>query len=178
MPAEPLAVAFANTRSSSGRDRLGTLSQWRSWVTAWPGLRAAGRRVDADGLLALRAVRDDAQSVLRSAAGGERWASAPLARLMALYHRPPSHGIQWRDGRAVLAVPTDRDAAAVIAHHLAHATLDLLLTGPTLRVCSERDCRKVFVASRPDRIWCSSGVCGNRTRVRAHRAQKRRTQSG
>jgi predicted RNA-binding Zn ribbon-like protein len=169
MPPEPLAVAFANTRSSSGRDRIATLPHWRSWVTAWPGLTPAGRRVDAAGLLDLRAIRDDAQSVLRDAAGGERWAGAPMARLTAVCRRRPPHEIEWRDGRAVLAVPRDHDPAAAIAHHLARATLDLLLTGPTLRVCSGRDCRKVFVASRPDRLWCSSGVCGNRARVRAHR---------
>jgi hypothetical protein len=72
MPPEPVAIAFANTRSSTHRDRIQTLTQWRAWVDAWPGLRPAGYAVDPDGLRALRATRDDLQLLLRAAASGHR----------------------------------------------------------------------------------------------------------
>src|SRR5262245_44894084 len=124
MSPEPVAVAFANTRSSSARDRLATLAQWRAWVDQWPGLRALGRRIDAEGLIALRGVRDDVQSLLRT---GDRAAGARVAELAA--HRP-SHEVRWRAGRPALVVPDAGDPAAVIAHHLARAAVDALLTGP------------------------------------------------
>jgi predicted RNA-binding Zn ribbon-like protein len=59
-------------------------------------------------------------------------------------------------------------SATVIAHHLAHATFDLLLTGSPLMTCQGHECLKIFLASRPDRRWCDSAVCGNRSRVRTH----------
>jgi predicted RNA-binding Zn ribbon-like protein len=107
---EPIAIAFANTRSSSHRDRIATLAQWRAWVDTWPGLRPAGHAVDVEGLLALRATRDNVQLLLHSATGEGRW---------------------------------------------------------------ERDCLKLFIASRPDRRWCDSAICGNRARVRAHYRRQR-----
>jgi predicted RNA-binding Zn ribbon-like protein len=163
MSPEPVAVAFANTRSSSTRDRLATLAQWRSWVDGWPGLRAVGCRIDAAGLIALRRVRDDVQRLLRTGDG------AAAARVTELAGRRPSHEIRWRAGRPVLVVSDPCDPAAALAHHLARAAVDVLLTGPPLRACQGHDCLKVFVASRPDRRWCDSAVCGNRARVSAHR---------
>ncbi|WP_067721180.1 CGNR zinc finger domain-containing protein [Nocardia yamanashiensis] len=57
---------------------------------------------------------------------------------------------------------------------IARDTVDLL-TGPVrdqLRQCEADSCGTVFIApasGRPRR-WCSSATCGNRERVRAHRA--------
>jgi predicted RNA-binding Zn ribbon-like protein len=163
MSPEPVAVAFANTRSSGARDRLATLGQWRAWVDGWPGLRAVGRRIDADGLTALRGVRDDVQRVLRT---GD---AAAAARVTGLAGRRPAHEIGWEAGRPVLVVPDAGDPAAAIAHHLARAAVDVLLMGPPLRACQGHGCLKVFVATRADRRWCDSAVCGNRARVSAHR---------
>jgi predicted RNA-binding Zn ribbon-like protein len=163
MTPEPVAVAFANTRSSSKCDRIATLAQWRAWVNGWPGLRAVGRRIDAEGLIALRHVRDDVQRLLRAGDG------AAAARLTELAGRRPRHEIRWRAGRPVLYVADPGDPAAAIAHHLARTAIDLLLTGLPLGTCQGHDCLQVFVASRRDRRWCDSAICGNRTRVSAHR---------
>ena len=163
MTTEPVAAAFANTRSSTARDRLATLAEWRAWVDGWPGLSAVGHRIDAEGLLALLGVRDDVQRLLRTGDG------VALARVTELADRRAAHEIRLHAGRPVLFVPDSGDPAAALGCHLARAAVDVLLTGPPLRACDGPDCLKVFVASRPDRRWCDSAVCGNRARVSAHR---------
>jgi predicted RNA-binding Zn ribbon-like protein len=170
---EPIAIAFANTRSSSHRDRIATLAQWRAWVDTWPGLRPAGHAVDVEGLLALRATRDDVQLLLHSATGEGRWERGPAARLMELAHSTSNVDLRWRAGRPTLAVLKDASPTRAIAQHLTHAALDLLLTGPPLVACRGQDCLKLFIASRPDRRWCDSAICGNRARVRAHYRRQR-----
>jgi predicted RNA-binding Zn ribbon-like protein len=72
----------------------------------------------------------------------------------------------------MLAVPPYVPPAEVLARYLARAALDLLLTGPPLRACQGQGCLRMFVASRPDRRWCDSAVCGNRSRVRTHYHQR------
>ncbi|NUT36324.1 MAG: hypothetical protein HOV79_24985 [Hamadaea sp.] len=172
MPSEPFAIAFANTRSSTHRDRIHTLTQWRAWVDAWPGLRPAGYAVDVDGLLALRATRDDLQLLLRAVAGGSR--PEPM-QLSELTRSTPSLTVRWHADQLTLAVPDDGTAATVIGHHLTRAAIDLLLTGPPFAACQGPDCLKLFVASRTGRRWCDSAVCGNRVRVRAHSDRNRHT---
>lgn len=171
---EPVAVAFANTRSSSGRDRIATLAAWRAWLRAWPGLRLVGHAIDMQGLLALGVIRDDVQLVLRGAAGGDGRASTAGTRLLELVNAPSSLALRWRAGRPVLAVGRRAGPVAAIGQQLAHAALDLLLTGPPLAICDGRGCLKLFIASRPDRRWCDSAVCGNRARVHAHGQRARR----
>jgi predicted RNA-binding Zn ribbon-like protein len=165
---EPIAVAFANTRSSSDRDRIATLAAWRAWLGSWPGLRVAGHAVDAPGLLALRTIRDDVQLILRGAAGRGGRQRAPEARLLELARAPSMLALRWRAGRPALALARSAAAAGAMGQHLAHSAIDLLVSGPPLAVCRGRACLKLFVASRPDRRWCDSAVCGNRARVRAH----------
>jgi predicted RNA-binding Zn ribbon-like protein len=165
---ERAAIAFANTRSSPGRDRIATLGDWREWASAWPGLSAAARRVDAAGLAALHRLRDDIQTVLRVAAGGVGDAEA-AARVTQIARQGAPEAPRWQAGSPALASVGDSgDAAAAIGHHLARMTLDLLLTERALARCQGRDCLKVFIASRAGRRWCDSTVCGNRARVREY----------
>lgn len=168
MLAEPVAVAFANTRSSSQRDRIATVAQWRTWIDAWSGLRSAGHGVDADGLHLLRATRDDVQLLLRDAIGEAGPRREPPARLLQLARSASELDLHWRHGHPTLAAAAGGTPATAIAQHVAHATFDLLLTGPPLMACKGDNCLKVFLASRPDRRWCDSAVCGNRARVRTH----------
>jgi predicted RNA-binding Zn ribbon-like protein len=175
MNVEPGAIAFANTLSSNGRDRIGTLAQWRSWIDEWPGLRPVGRRVTMDGLSTIQDVRKDIQAVLRGVAGHEPPATAALRRLTVLASSSTDSEIRWRSGRPTVVSGESGDPTPAIVHHLARMTIDLLLSGLfPLKLCTGEGCRKVFIASRPDRLWCDSTVCGNRSRVRAHR-QKQRT---
>ncbi|RKS10080.1 putative RNA-binding Zn ribbon-like protein [Nocardiopsis sp. Huas11] len=171
MPAEPVAVAFANTRSSPHRDRIAELDQWRAWCDARPGLKAVGRAVDADGLTLLRAARDDVQEVLRAAAAREDPDPAVVDRLPALT-RGPAPGLAWHGDRYELTVPEGGSPAAALAHHLAGAAMGLVVTGPPLAVCRGQGCLKVFVATRADRRWCDGAACGNRARVRSHHRKR------
>jgi predicted RNA-binding Zn ribbon-like protein len=173
MLAEPVAVAFANTRSSADRDRIATLADWRAWIDAWPGLRPVGRRVDADGLVDLRRLRDDVQSVLHRVATGEHADTAATHRIVALADSQPRRRIRWSAGRPGIVAAGGAFPAAIMGQHLARAALDVLLNGPDLTLCAGRECRKVFIATRADRRWCESAVCGNRARVRAHAERQR-----
>jgi predicted RNA-binding Zn ribbon-like protein len=168
MSPEPIAIAFANTHSSIHRDRIATLTHWRTWVDAWPGLRTAGHAVDADGLHALRATRDDVQLLLRISTGEGRPEQELIARLLKLARSASPLDLRWRHGRPTLAVASHAPPAMTIAQHLTHAAFDLLLTGPALAACQGRDCLNLFLTTRPDRRWCDSAICGNRARVRAH----------
>ena len=174
MPAEPVAVAFANTRSSPHRDRIAELDQWRAWSDAREGLSAAGRAVGADGLTELRAVRDDVQDVLRAAARAQRPDPAAADRLLGRARAPAPFGLRWHGDRYELTVPESEAPAAAIAQHLAGAAVGLLVTGPPLAVCRGQDCLKVFVATRADRRWCDGAACGNRARVRSHHRRSAR----
>src|SRR5512139_2497780 len=121
----PEPVAVANSRSSSHRDRIATLTQWRTWIDAWPGLRTVGHAVDADGLHLLRTIRDDIQSLLRGVIGDGDPQREPTAQLLKLARSARNLDLHWRHGRATLAVPAGETPATAIAQHLAHAALDL-----------------------------------------------------
>jgi predicted RNA-binding Zn ribbon-like protein len=170
---EPVAIEFANTRSSSARDRIATLPAWRKWIEEWPGLGSVGRAVDAEGLLELRSLRDDVQILLRAAAERRGFDARGAARLLELARLPSCMDVSWAPGRVRLVSPPGATPATMIAQHLAGSALDLLVTGPPLAVCEGRDCLKLFVASRPQRRWCDSAVCGNRARVAAFGRRRR-----
>jgi predicted RNA-binding Zn ribbon-like protein len=176
MTTEPVALAFANTRPSHRRDYIATVALWRAWVDAWPGICTAGHAVDADGLLALRTIRDDVQLLLRGAATGEvPTGQGPTSRLLELASSALSIDLGSREGGLTLAVSPKATPAAIIAQHLTRAALDLLLTGPPLTACQGQDCLKLFATFRSDRRWCDSATCGNRVRVRNHRRHARRS---
>jgi predicted RNA-binding Zn ribbon-like protein len=164
---ELVALEFANTRSSSGRDRIGTLPRWQQWIGRFPSLREAGRAVSEERLCALLVLRDDVQTLLRSVAAG-RWDAPTANRVAGVAGANVRLSVGWQAGRPALLVPPRSDPARVLSSFLARATLDLVVGSPPLRACGGRDCLKVFVATRRDRRWCDSAVCGNRARVRSH----------
>ncbi|MDE3720128.1 CGNR zinc finger domain-containing protein [Nocardiopsis sp. N85] len=168
MRAEPVAVAFANTRSSAGRDRIDHLDLWRAWSGERPGLRTIGLAVDSEGLRHLRAVRDEVQAVLRATALAAPADATALGRTLELAGAASPLTLRRRDDRYELAVTGNGSAATAVAHHLARAAVDLLVTGPALTACAGQGCLKVFTATRAARRWCDGSVCGNRARVRAH----------
>ncbi|GII80128.1 hypothetical protein Sru01_51100 [Sphaerisporangium rufum] len=178
MPAEPVAISFANTRSSAQRDRIATLPQWRAWLDEWPGIRAAGHAVDAGGLLLVRTTRDDVQLLLHATTGRAPAEPGAAVRLLDLIRLGTGLELHWQAGHATLAVPPGTAPATLIARHLAHAALGLLLTGPPLGACQEQHCLKLFVTTRADRRWCDSAACGNRARVRSHHRRRRTDEVG
>lgn len=85
---------------------------------------------------------------------------------------PPRPLLEY-DGSSRIETPT----ASVVLSALARDAIDLLggPLGQRIRECAASDCQLLFVdASGPGRRrWCSMERCGNRTKVRAHRAAKR-----
>lgn len=164
---EPLSVSFANTLSSSLRDRIGTLEEFRGWTKNWPTLQPLADRLTAAGLGSLLERRDATQSVLHAVADGRKPSAAAFALATdtgleaAPFRLRPTAG-----GAAVGRVPP----LEAISHLLARSTVDLLLSPQAagLRRCEGTDCRKVFAGTRANRRWCDTRVCGNRARVAAH----------
>jgi predicted RNA-binding Zn ribbon-like protein len=74
------------------------------------------------------------------------------------------------DEGAVSLEPMAGSVAALVLARIAWSAIDLL-GGPDrerLRRCGA--CGRFFVATRPDRVWCSDR-CGNRIRVARHHAR-------
>ena len=123
----------------------------------------------------IREVRDDVQEVFRAVAMGERPKTDVVERMTASASTMPAPAVRWRSGHgAVMMLDAVADPSAAIAHHFARMAIDVLIVGTRLRVCTGPDCLKVFVPGRSDRRWCDDAVCGNRSRVRAHRERQRR----
>jgi predicted RNA-binding Zn ribbon-like protein len=92
-----------------------------------------------------------------------RWLAASPGRLQA----------HIRHGEAIALDPpaSTSQALACVARQ---AAMDL--AGPMsaqLSACQAHDCGAVFLDPGGRRRWCSAKTCGNRERVRAHRARAR-----
>ncbi len=173
---DPLAIAFANTLSSPGRDHIATLGEFRDWAQAWPILTAFLPQLTASAVPGLRAQREATQMVLHHLAD----------------HTPPPQESFDRATRSGLraapfplfpaasgAAPGRGDALGSIAHLLSRAVVDLVLDphAGDLRRCDGAQCRRVFLARREARRWCDGRICGNRARVAAY-ARSRRDDPG
>ena len=88
------------------------------------------------------------------------------------FARQPTPSPQWIDGKVVMIAPAFFDAAF---SHIAADAIRCLSDEQRARVRRCPDCKMLFFdSSRPGkRIWCSStSGCGNRAKVRRHRARK------
>lgn len=173
---EPLAVAFANTRSSDERDRIATLGQFRQWARSWPGLARFLSDIDAAALQQVQLQRDATQAVLHQLAAMH----APPPDVLARATRPGLAAAPFAlvsAARNSFVVPGKADPASAVIHVLSRALVDLLLApeAADIRRCQGAGCRKVFIGRRAERRWCDSQVCGNRARVAAHARNRQRT---
>lgn len=172
-PTEHLAIAFANTVSSSTRDAIATADLFRRWSRGWPVMARVANGLPDGELVRIHEYRDESQRVLHRLAD-----RAPVpTRLLEAVMAPGLAGApftprQLDDGRFVV----DGDPSAVLTHLLGRAVADLLLGAEVgnLSRCAGAGCRKVFLRHRPGRRWCDSAVCGNRARVAAHARRARR----
>jgi predicted RNA-binding Zn ribbon-like protein len=173
MRAEPIAVEFANTRSSSRRDRIATISEWRIWIDAWPGFRDVGFAIDGADLEQVRLLRDRVQALLRdSVLGSGESIPGHGKQVLEAAHEMPAASLRWRAGRVALAVAKEGRTVDLLTSYLAWAAVETVATGSRLAVCEGHDCYRLFTASRSDRRWCDSNICGNRARVAAHSHRK------
>ena len=70
----------------------------------------------------------------------------------------------------------DRDGFGVIRWPIVHAAADLLVGGEAgrIKLCEGSTCAWAFLdtSRRGNRRWCDMSVCGNRAKVRRHRAKQ------
>lgn len=155
-------------------ERLPDIEAWRAWLNAY-GMEV-GDCSDGD-LAAVRALREAVYELVEAAATDRAPTSTALALVDDLATGPGAlRKLLWdkRNGFHLDRAPLSTGQTLGL---IARDAIDLL-TGPErdrLHQCEADTCGTVFVAptgGKPRR-WCSSASCGNRERVRAHRATKR-----
>ena len=120
----------------------------------------------------MREVRDALWGIALARAGGTDPDPGDVALVNAAAAEPPLVALIAADGtRAWAPGATGARLLATLARDAVE-----LLTGPhadRVRVCGADNCDLVFAdTSRPGRRrWCSMDRCGNRHKVRAHRAR-------
>ncbi|MEC3917987.1 CGNR zinc finger domain-containing protein [Nocardia sp. CDC160] len=155
-------------------ERLPDAQALRAWLDIHAlAIEACG---DAD-LEAARTLREALYDLVEAAATNRAPDPAALTTVNAHAAHPsvqPTMVWDKRNGFSLDRAPLSADQALNL---IARDAIDLL-TGPErdrLHQCEADTCGTVFVVSgggKPRR-WCSSSSCGNRERVRAHRATKR-----
>ena len=151
-------------------------------LTAMRPLRAALSRI-AYGLalgaepplapddLAARPRRAEIIRIAREVAGGSTPDPVDVAAVNEVAARPPLAYALRPEGGTTVVDPTVAAALATLARDAVD-----LFGGPLarrIRICAADDCGLLFVdTSRPGRRrWCSMERCGNRAKVRDHRAR-------
>ncbi|SDR85711.1 Conserved protein containing a Zn-ribbon-like motif, possibly RNA-binding [Actinopolymorpha singaporensis] len=175
----------------------GRLARWetlnrpddlRTWLAASRlHLDPAQVDVTAEALASARGVRDALWRLIHDAAHGTGEevgedagedadltpTDADLAEVNRAAARPPLAPLIGADGTRDWQLPAD---AEQVVSTVARDAIDLL-TGPfadRIRECDAHNCQLIFVdTSRPGRRrWCSMERCGNRHKLRAHRARR------
>lgn len=154
-------------------ETIHTPDDLRAWLAAEPLQLDVGPLGEAD-LERARLVRHAVFTVVRARAAGEAELPADaVAVLNGAAAHPPLVPVLAADGRVERAGPVTLDQ---VLSSFARELVDLV-AGPLadrIRECAADNCALTFVdASRPGtRRWCSMERCGNRHKVRAHRARR------
>jgi hypothetical protein len=149
-------------------------------VAAMRPLRAAISRIayglalrnDPDPAVDEHSLRAQIVGIASRVAGGTTPHPADVAAVNEAAARPPLvHALRLEGGTTVVA-PTVAGALATLARDAVD-----LFGGPLahrVRMCAADDCGLLFVdTSRPGRRrWCSMDRCGNRAKIRTHRARR------
>ncbi|GGW37399.1 CGNR zinc finger domain-containing protein [Streptomyces xantholiticus] len=170
-----LSLALVNTEfalPSGPYDGLPDADAAHEWLRK-RGLMAAGTRLDGDGILRLRALRDTLRAVFSAHIEGAGPSEDALVQFnSALAAAPGVHELVWTDEGPTLAVRHRAGAGLDVAlARLAEAGAELL-TGPEgarLSACGARGCTRLFIRTHASRRWCSDR-CGNRVRAARHYA--------
>ena len=128
--------------------------------------------VTEDDVRRFQAVREGLHRLAVAAVRNDPMPSADVRLLAAaLQGDRVLHLRRHRDG---LAVGRPETAAEALGR-LARAAVDDLSDPyrPLLRACGDDTCSGIFLDPTGRRRWCSDERCGNRMRVRAHRARAR-----
>jgi predicted RNA-binding Zn ribbon-like protein len=175
---EPLAVDLANTleiyEAGDTVDFLLSTSGLSDWLGLESGRLEGWAPVTKGELSETRALRAAIRELLEALVSGSVPSEPPedgVRRINAASAGAPTHPELACSG-ARLRVRTRGDGAASSASSLAAVARSAIeIAGGhvrgALRVCEATGCPRLFLATRPQRRWCSE-VCGNRARVARH----------
>ncbi|HET8527031.1 MAG TPA: CGNR zinc finger domain-containing protein [Actinomycetota bacterium] len=157
---DPIALSLANAELRSAAD----LDRW---------LRTSGDTAEHAGELSLRLgefgdLRACLRELLAAAADGRPLPADAVERLNDASARIPR--IARLESGEVNQVPVGAGPAPLVLALIAWSAMNVL-GGPDrerIRRCGA--CGRFFIATRPDRVWCSDR-CGNRIRVARHHAR-------
>jgi predicted RNA-binding Zn ribbon-like protein len=158
---ETIALSLANAELRSAGD----LDLW---------LRTSGDAAEHAGELSLRLaefgdLRACLRELLGAAAEGRPLPAGAVERLNDASARIPR--ITRLEGGEVTQVPVGAGPAPLVLALIAWSAMNVLGGPDRERVRRCGACRRFFVATRPDRVWCSDR-CGNRIRVARHHARQ------
>jgi predicted RNA-binding Zn ribbon-like protein len=164
-------------RGGAGTERLRDPQDLSRWLREAALIGAAGREATMADLIDVRALRDAIYRSTTALIDGRAPTSTDIALINSMARIAPPRP-QWHDGRIEPVAEDDiRAAFSVLA-----ADAVAILASPLIdrvRLCPE--CRMMFVdrSAAGRRRWCSSASgCGNRIKVRQHRARRLAQQKG
>src|SRR5262245_21622402 len=158
-----LALSVSNTRLDSAGDLV-------SWLRAEAGLEPDQATELSLRLAEFRELRSCLLDLFDAAIRQRPLPEDAVRRLNGTSARVPRVARLGDDGPSL--APTAASGAPLVLAEIAWSAIELL-GGPDrerLRRCGA--CGTIFVATRPDRLWCSDR-CGNRIRVARHHARVR-----
>lgn len=172
-----LSLCFVDTlggRAGTRVERIGDAGSFAAWLGAAGLLPDAGAQPDAGDAEEARALREAIYRAARGAMQGRGVEATDAERINAAALSSPPRPQLASSGTCLVA--TSPVSAALSA--IAADAIDAIGRPERLRECP--DCRMLFLdTSRPGRRrWCSSTAgCGNRAKVRNHRARRARQAS-
>jgi predicted RNA-binding Zn ribbon-like protein len=136
------------------------------------GLALAAEPSPADDDVAAHPLRAEIVRIASAVAGGTTPHPADIGVVNEVAARPPLVPALRPEGGTTVVAPTVAAALATLARDAVD-----LFGGPLahrIRICAADNCGLLFVdASRPGkRRWCSMERCGNRAKIRTHRARR------
>jgi predicted RNA-binding Zn ribbon-like protein len=149
-------------------DAIGDPQSLRAWLRA-NDLEPAGA-VRAEDVALVAATREALHRITVAAAAGRPPAPADLRVLE--HALAADRGIRVHADGGGLRLRRPTSAAEALAWLVRAAVQDL--TGPArahLHACGDATCSSFFLDPTGRRRWCTDQSCGNRLRVRAHRAR-------
>jgi predicted RNA-binding Zn ribbon-like protein len=151
-------------------DALDSPARLRAWLRL-NGMEPSGAVTEAD-LAQVREVREALHRLAVAAVNDEPPSGADVRLIDAVLRADTP--LQLRRAGTWLTTARPATVPEALARLARDAVQDL--TGPQraqLHACGDDTCSGIFRDSTGRRRWCSDQTCGNRIRVRAHRARAR-----
>jgi predicted RNA-binding Zn ribbon-like protein len=170
------ALELINSLEPDGRDRLEEPAWLQEALVRW-GL-SRGRAPSSAEREALRGLRALLRRLAAPVAAGRPLSPSELGELNAVLARSPvSRQLELAgDGGYVVDLqPLARDWPSYVVGDVVGSFGSLLRSShDRLRLCANEECRRAFLdqSRSRSRLWCDARGCGNRMRVRRHRARE------